>query len=389
MADQVVVTAGNGEVSLATRSAAGTWTAETVRQSGAWPAWRPGHPEAAVSVIEEGRGSVVELVDLQAGGFRTSASFSLADEPTAIAPRVPHYALWSPDGSWLSVVSKAEETLALTCFAAEGGTFGQAVTGAPIFSAWMGDSTSLVVHAGPRVLVVEPASGRVVRTISEGAVGFRAPAVSGSGRIVYAEPRDGALYVMQTAIEGHSSSEVAQFGSGAVLAFRPGSEDLTVALASATESGALSELWLVDADGKRRRISRGPYVAYSWSPTGEKVALVVPSQTGDGRHAVRVVDEAGHELCASEPFVPSQHFRIWLAFFDQYSQSHSIWDAAGERLLLAGRRVEDGVHASLGDAVGDTVFSWRTARKEAFERVAPGQTGFFSRAGAASHGGER
>ncbi len=377
--DQVVVTSGNGRISLLTRSADGSWAAQEVREAGAWPCWRPGRAEIAFSASNEERGSVVDVVHTMEG-FRINSSFSQGDELTAIAPRVPHYVMWSPDGSILSVVSRADETLGLVCFRGEGGAFGGEITGAPIFSSWSHDSKLIVVHAGPRVLVVEPLTGDVVRTISEGAVGFRAPAVSESGRIVYAEPRDGALRVMQTSTAHDESSELAQFGSGSVLAFRPGSEDLTVGVASGAETGALSELWLIPMDGAKRRISRGPYIAYCWSPRGDRLALVVPSQSGDGRHYVRVIDDEGNELCASEAFVPSQEFRIWLAFFDQYSQSHATWDATGETLLLAGRLVDDVVHSSLGDSVGDKVFAWRAARNEPLEMVALGVSGFFSRA---------
>ena len=387
--DQIVVTSGNGSVSLLTQGENGAWRTQALREAGAWPCWRPGHREIAVSASSEERGSVVDLVALEADEFRTDSSFSLGEEASAIAPRVPHYVLWSPDGQMLAVVSRAGETLGLVCFAAKGGLFGAEVTGAPIFNAWSTDSRLIVVHAGPRVLIVEPMTGDIVRTISEGAVGFRAPAVSPSGRIVYAEPRDGALRIMQTSFISAESSELTHFGSGSVLAFRPQSEDLTVGVASGAESGALSELWLIPMDGSLRRIARGPFIAYCWSPRGDRVALVVPSQSGDGRHYVRVIDGSGEELCASEAFVPSQEFRLWLAFFDQYGQSHAIWDAAGETVLLAGRLVDDAVHSSLGDAIGDKVFAWRVGRKQPLELVAPGVSGFFSRANSAPTNPER
>jgi len=335
--------------------------------------------EIATSVSNAERGSVVDVVDLQSENFRTNSSFSIGGELTAIAPRIPHYVMWSPDGSMLSIVSRKGDTLGLTCFSPETGTSGAEVLGAPIFSGWTADSRLIVVHAGPRLLLVEPLSGDVLRTISEGAVGFRAPAVSASGRIIYAEPRDGALRVMQTITERDESSELANFAAGAVLAFRPGGDDLTVGVASGAEAGALSELWLIAANGERRRVSRGPFVAFVWSPAGDRIALVTPSQSGDGRHYVRVIDDSGEELCASEAIVPSEEFRIWLAFFDQYSQSHSIWDAAGETLLLAGRRVDDSIHSSLGDPVGDKVYAWRAERNQPLELVTSGVSGFFSR----------
>ena len=378
--DQIIVTSARDVVSLLTRAAGGEWEAQTVRRGGAWPAWRPGRAEIAVSVTDGGRGSSVELVALQEDAFPAIGTFASCAEPNAIAPRVPHYVMWSPDGSLLSIVNRAEDTLALNYYEAGGRDLASELTGAPIFSCWTQDSRFLAVHAGPRLLLVEAKIGQVVRTISEGAVGFRSPAISASGSVVYAEPRDGALRVMRTSVNSDATSELAEFGSGAVLGFRPGSDDLTVGVAAASESGALSELWLIAADGVRRRVSRGPYVGYSWDPQGEKLALVVPSQTGDARHYVRLIDRNGDELCASEAFVPSQDFRLWLAFFDQYSQSHSLWDAAGETLLLAGRRVDDSVHSSLGDAIGDKVFAWRVGRNQPLEMVSPGLTGFFNRA---------
>ena len=377
--DDIVVATADGAVSVLTPGADGARESRTVCRGAAWPSWRPGRQQIAISVSATGRGSVVDVIEVESADYRTQSSFSIADEPSMIAPRVPHYVMWSPDGSLLSIVGRAEEALGLTCFAADGGEFGEEVTGAPIFSAWTADSRVIVVHAGPRLLLVEPLSGRTLRTISEVAVGFRAPAVSYSGRVVYAEARDGALLVLETTVDRNETSELTTFGGGAVLGFRPRTQDLTAAVASTTETGALSELWLVSPDGSRRRVARGPFVAYSWSPKGDKIALVAPSQSGDGRHYVRVIDEAGEELCASEAFVPSHEFRLWLAFFDQYSQSHPLWDAAGETLLLAGRRVDDSVHSSLGDAVGDKVYAWRVGRNEPLALVAPGVTGFFSR----------
>ncbi|MEP7217114.1 MAG: hypothetical protein ABI782_12740, partial [Anaerolineaceae bacterium] len=334
------------------------------------------------SVSNDREGSAVELVDLgtdEPAAADAVGRFAVSTESIAIAPRVPHYALWSPDGSVLSVVRRTGETLGISCYAADGRELGPQVTGSPIFGAWTADSRFLVVHAGPRVSLIETASGEAVRSLSEAAVGFRAPAVSLSGRIIYAEPRDGVLRLMKTTIMQSESVELARFGSGGVLAFRPGSEDLTVAVASNAEAGALSELWLIAADGHRSRITRGPFVAYVWSPKGDRVALVAPTQSGDGRHYVRIVDDSGEELCASESLVPSPEFRLWLAFFDQYSQSHSLWDAAGQTLLLAGRRVDDSVHSSLGDPVGDMVYAWRADRNQTLELVAPGVSGFFNR----------
>ncbi|MEP6872060.1 MAG: hypothetical protein ABI939_09470 [Anaerolineaceae bacterium] len=324
----------------------------------------------------------MELVELGTDGASatgTAGTFAASVESTAIAPRVPHYVLWSPDGSLLSVVSRAGETLELGFFGSDGRDFGVPVNGAPIFSTWMADSHFLVAHAGPRVTLIEATSGQVVRSISDAAVGFRAPGVSASGRVVYAEPRLGGLRVMQTTASEFDGTELAQFGSGGVLAFRPESEDLTVGVASSAEAGALSGLWLISTNGDRRRVSGGPFVAYAWSPKGDRVALVVPSQSGDGRHYVQIIDETGEVLCVSEAIVPSQEFRLWLAFFDQYAQSHSLWDAAGRTLLLSGRRVDDSVHSGFGDPVGDKVYAWLAERNQPLEMVAPGVSGFFSK----------
>ena len=159
--DQVVVTSGTGKISLLTWGDDGPWVAQEVRDAGAWPSWRPGRAEIAFSASNAERGSVVDLVDNLAG-FRTNGSFSQGEDPTAIAPRVPHYVLWSPDGSILSVVSRSDETLGLLCFRADGGAFGAEVTGAPIFSSWSADSKLIVVHAGPRVLRVR-SGGMAVR----------------------------------------------------------------------------------------------------------------------------------------------------------------------------------------------------------------------------------
>ena len=128
---------------------------------------------------------------------------------------------------------------------------------------------------------------------------------------------------------------------------------------------------------KLASLHRGPFVSATWSPLGDCLCVTIPTQSGDGRFMMLLVDEEGRYRAASDSFVPAQDFRTLLGFFDQYAQSHHLWAPDGGALLVAGRLMGDGVAASFGDGPRDYVLSWSTQGSEPIEVVARGDIGFF------------
>lgn len=373
MPTPVLIVSSNGELVLAdVAGAAHESPLPRLAANAVWPTWRPGTRDFAVSEMFPGGES--RLVVLDADGVEPPRVVHTASAGEAIAPRVPQYALWSPDGRRLACVTRSGDALGLFIYDAFSGSKSEAlVQGAPIFSAWSADSRYVLCHAGLSLHAVDAVRGEVLRVISEEAAGFRVAALDVDGSAVFAVAESGALRLLESRIESGPAAQLGTFGGGVAMAFQPGGPALAVGVTRAPQTGTFDELWLVHrSTGERTLISRGPYVAYWWSPDGQRLALMVPAQTGDGRHYIRLITTSGEQVAATEAVVPSQDFRLAAGFFDQYAQSHPVWTPDGGQFLIAGRRVDDAVHATLGDPVGDMVFSWKAARGAPLEIVRPG-----------------
>lgn len=341
--------------------------------AGSWPTWRPGGA-GEFAATESAPDDVNRVVFANASQPLDRRVVHESRPGEVIAPRVPHYALWAPDGSRLAYVTPGVDQLAIGFFdAASRTSLPDVLHGAPIFSSWSVDSRYLACHAGLLLQIIDAATGVVVRTVSNEASGFRVAACGPHGTLAYGVPRDGSVHLRVSYFENEAERDLGAFNGGLALAFRPGQLELAAGVTRSPQTGAFDELWVIDIEsGRRRLISRGPYVAFYWSPGGDCLALVAPSQTGDGRHYVRLISIDGAQLAATEAFVPSGDFRVALGFFDQYGLSQPVWTDGGT-LVLAGRRVDDSVHATLGDPTGDVVFRWRAGRGEPLELVCAGQ----------------
>ena len=76
-------------------------------------------------------------------------------------------------------------------------------------------------------------------------------------------------------IESGPAAELGTFGGGVAMAFQPGGRGLAVGVTRAPQTGTFDELWLVErGTGQKALISRGPYVAYWWSPDSSRIAFL-------------------------------------------------------------------------------------------------------------------
>lgn len=373
MVNVILATARGDRLSLFVEHSEG-WARDALDHRGQWPAWDPGQLAYAVSIVDrptstsriEVRSSSGQLVGMP---FRSNQG-----EPAVIGPRVPHYASWAPDGRTLSYV--AATTQGLTQYIASIEALDaprQAVIAAPLFSHWLPDSSGIVIHAADRLLVADSATGSV-EELDAHAVGFRAPAVSFDGRLVaYCRTTESGGEVRLASPDGVSNDALLTYPSGVVLAFRPGRRELTVAATDDGASGIFHALELVSAaSGERRLLWRSPFVSFAWSPNGDRVVLVVPTQMGDGRYALYCLDHRGRLLGATDGLLPSDETRAAFAFFDQYLQSHCAWSPDGRYFAIAARTGGDGVSGSLGDPVSPFVYTWEPGPRSPLRMVGAG-----------------
>jgi len=364
--------------------------------AGVWPTWHPTRPLLATSRVQRERsGATAAIVAVNAGGNLVRTLHTcFPGIPPLIAPRIPHYVGWSPDGLTLSFVAQAPGGLTLFLSTLDGNGESElsvpVASGAPIFSCWLPDSSGLLVHAGPRLAFHDLSGPAEPQVITERGAGFRAPAVSGDGLfLAFASPApEGGVIVMAGKPPAGPSLARGQFSGGVTLGFRPHTHQLTVAVASDPEAGVFSELWSVDLDTDERTLlfQNDPFVAFSWSPAGDRLLTVNPTHLGDGRYCWTVRSPDGWPEAYSEALVPGADSRVWLSFFDQYDPSHPCWSPDGEWLLLAARPPGDGVSGQLGDA-RDFVFAWDGRRQSTMRIVAPGDFAQFSRVSGADEGG--
>ena len=255
---------------------------------------------------------------------------------------MPHYALWSPTGDRLALVAQGRAGLTLFLSEADGPLIADPIqTGAPLFLAWSPDGGRLAVHAGVNLSVLELAEARASRPISADARGFRTPAFSDDGHFLAFATPDGdgdGVIVRVAAGSGDVTEAVGEFSGGVALAFRPGARTLSVAVTTRPASGAFDELWTIDlgAGGRPELLLRRPFSSVLWDPTGEKLAFIVPSATGDGSVSLHARLASGEFLGASAPFMPSPDYQTIAGFFDQYGRSHRLWAPDGSAFLGGG-----------------------------------------------------
>lgn len=380
-----IVAAESGKAVTLLRPEADGWRPSPLARAGFWPTWRPGHQAVALSVVvAEGRRqrSAIEMLDLDGNHLR-SLFESPASTDAVIAANVPHYALWSPDGDLLALVAQGRAGLTLFLSEADGPLIADPIqTGAPLFLAWSPDSRRLAVHAGVNLSLLELAEARASRPISADARGFRTPAFSDDGELLaYATP-DGSgdgVVVQVARSSGEASEPVHELSGGVALAFRPGARTLTVAVTTTPASGAFDELWTIDlaAKSEPQLLLRRPFASVFWDPTGEKLAFIVSSATGDGSVSLHARTATGEFLGASPSIAPSPDYQTLAGFFDQYGLSHRLWAPDGSAFLAAGRLPTDAPAPAFSDGSYDALFCWRPERGAPLERIGEAGIGFF------------
>ncbi|WP_322795307.1 hypothetical protein [Tepidiforma sp.] len=340
--------------------AAGADGAGPVRQvRGWWPAMRPGTAQAAVTAFHRGDPprTSVHLVDLAGAGELAVPGTSLS--PAAlIADRLPHYVFWSRSGRFLAIVQPAGRTLGLRAWEVGKSASSVLLGGAPLFMDWSPVSDLLAIHHGETLSLCALPGGEL-RQLSANARGFRDPAFTADGQwLAWAEAEDNGVSLR--ALHLPSGHRVSGPRFEAPVAFLPGRSPTGVSVAVATpgESTVFAEVGTWQPGFEEYRVLfRGHHLAGWWSPTGERLAVLSPTFSGDGRFQVRFFDADGAPGCALEPIVLSADTRTAVSFFDQFGRSHSPWSTDGRWFTIGGRVATDGLHASYGPPALDRVLA--------------------------------
>lgn len=351
----------------------GGWTSRDVGLSARWPLVRGGGVRlwsCRVHHQTNGATSSLQIYDIPSGG--TPVLVFSNDYAGGIAPRVPLYVNPSPSGERAVVVVPGDGNLRMELVepgpAGDGGAPTWKVAdcgpGGPIFPAWSPNGENIAVHRGV-VLESLDASGEVLDRV-EGASAFRTPTWSpDSSRVAYATVRAESIVELRIApfASFGQARVLAEFRAGLVLRWQPNSEWITVATSSDPSATSFTALVAVHANsGGERKLYRGPFVGYWWAPDGSRVVLMTPTQAGDGSFRLLALDSEGGVIGAADAIAPSEDCRLAVAFFDQYSESHSPWLPDSSGLVVSGRLPGDARPSTFGDVAHNYVYWWSAIR---------------------------
>ena len=310
-----------------------------------WPTWSPDSTKLAVSRVTIAGDSFslsLEVVDTS-----NNAVTNIYDnEPNTIpiAQGAPHYTYWSPDGKQLTFLASTQMELSLFVRSLEDrGEPVPLVGQAPIYFNWAGDSSAILIHSADQLLLVRPGvkGSQPIEPLGTVGLGFRAPALSREAtKMVYlAEGAGGyTLYLADTLPGLERATPILDVGPGSAFLWSPIRDEVAVAEASSiTAAGPVYErLIIITSDGVSQRVAISePFLAFFWSPDGEKLAYFALEQETQA-FSWKYIDRSGGNPVELVQFLPSADYATVISFFDQYSYSNSVWSPDSRSLVFSG-----------------------------------------------------
>ena len=260
------------------------------------------------------------------------------------APFAPFYMFWNPDGSRLaylsSWVSRNRPSLALRLLTL--GDIDEPIMtlaeGQPLYFSWSPDGTRMLTHIGNERVELQAVDGSREPLVTTKAQ-FPAPQWSRAGtEWIYANDANGRQRLVTAHTAGGDEDELTDFEGRISFTLSPNGRDVAYLVTpELAPTPALGPLYVIDIEtGSTREISDEPVIAFFWSPDGEKlVFLVTEGRDSSVRLRWKVWDNTGIQNYGQ--VVPSRTFlQSYLAFFDQYAQSMSIWSPDSTAFAYAG-----------------------------------------------------
>ncbi len=297
----------------------------TSRRQYVQPTWSPSGEQVAFAVVDNSTGTAQSA--LIVSRFNGTAQRRYA------TPFAPFYIYWSPDETRLAYLSNwsglSEQTIALRLLdlAGESAEIVTLAEGRPLYFAWSPDGTRLLAHIGNERLEFRAITGES-QALTLTSAGFPAPQWSPDGeRLLYALGDGSGRRLVLTDPDGGTLTELTTYRETIAFSLSPDGTRVAYAVTPrGVGTAAFGPLYVVDADGRRTvEVSDDPVLGFFWSPDGEKLAYLALDDSGNTLQLRWVVWD-GQRKRAYAAVVPSRTFlQSYLAFFDQYARSMTIW----------------------------------------------------------------
>ena len=358
-----------------------------------WPTWSPDGRNLAFSgVIDVGAGEPQAVLYASETLTETLRELHFGEPGLTglVAQGAPHYPFGSPDSSRLAFVGVSRQglTLYVDDLGTDAGPKFMLYGGGPLWIDWSPDSSSLLVHRGRDLFLVdvENAVAAVLPVVSDGG-GYFVPAWKPFGdtiTFVSGNQSDGyGLYTSgRDAVDGNLLDEVPE---NAAFLWSPGGQFLAVTGSSpeivfhGTHILRVYErVDLYTAEGSRHPVEiQESVVAFFWSPDSTKLAYVTLGAS-PGAMRWKILDVVDGTSWPLVDFLPSADQWTVFSYFDQYAHSHSLWSPDSGSMVFAGRIATGALSASLTQHPADHILVLATYANATPQVIADGYLAFWS-----------
>lgn len=255
---------------------------------------------------------------------------------------VPFFTYWSPDGREIGVLHNGPQgSIEFEIVDVDAATTEVLASGTPFYFSWSPESSQVAVHVELESFAIIDLEGNTT-DLGATAIGYQAPHWTPAGIVHLGE--DG-LELRQ--VDGSPRLLAATPGPVAFVANRQGTR-LAVQYFVAGEApgieAALSDtpelppnrVMVLDVEtGELFEVVASPSVGLFWSPDGQTLLVLQPSDTRPGELTTLVWRDG--ETTKVSTIVPHPRFvEEVLQFFDQYGQSLQLWSPDSAAFALVG-----------------------------------------------------